>query len=161
MGCNRPRDVLKAVSQGIDFFDSAYPTRVTERNLASQYPINPVDYTLTSAPNPELSESDLELNKKVTDADKPGLYISLGLRQYAHDSRPILPHCECFTCKNHSRAYIHHLIRTREMTGLILLQIHNLYLYTKFFEKVREQVNNQTLKEYSDAMEKYLKDDDI
>ncbi len=54
--------------------------------------------------------------------------------EYALDERPIDSTCDCYTCRNHSRAYVHHLIRVNEITGLVLATIHNLRYYQRIIE---------------------------
>ncbi len=47
--------------------------------------------------------------------------------KYAHDFRPIDEKCDCYTCKNYTRAYIRHLIKCDETFGIRLTSYHNLY----------------------------------
>jgi len=54
--------------------------------------------------------------------------------EYTLDERPIDSTCDCYTCRNHSRAYVHHLIRVNEITGLVLATIHNLRYYQRIIE---------------------------
>jgi queuine tRNA-ribosyltransferase len=54
--------------------------------------------------------------------------------QYANDLRPIDSNCDCEVCKNHSRAYVHHLLKIGEATGMTLATIHNLRYYQKLIE---------------------------
>lgn len=49
--------------------------------------------------------------------------------KYARDFGPIDPNCDCYTCKNYSRAYVRHLIRTEETFGIRLTSYHNLHFY--------------------------------
>ncbi len=57
--------------------------------------------------------------------------------QYELDDRPIEEGCQCMTCRNYSRAYIRHLLKAKEMLGLRLLVLHNLYFYNKMMEEIR------------------------
>ncbi|MGI6484161.1 MAG: tRNA guanosine(34) transglycosylase Tgt [Candidatus Dojkabacteria bacterium] len=54
--------------------------------------------------------------------------------EYALDEKPIDSGCDCYTCQRHSRAYVHHLIRVNEITGLVLATIHNLRYYQRIIE---------------------------
>ncbi|KAH8378922.1 hypothetical protein KR009_002105 [Drosophila setifemur] len=58
---------------------------------------------------------------------------------------PIMSHCSCLTCQKHTRAYLHHLYKTNELLGPILLMVHNLHHYMSFFETIRESVAKDTL----------------
>lgn len=53
--------------------------------------------------------------------------------------------CDCLACKNHTKAYVNHLLITRELLGPMLLTIHNLHYYKKFFEAIRECIKNDKL----------------
>lgn len=57
--------------------------------------------------------------------------------EYKDDFSPLDPRCDCFVCRNYSRAYIRHLFNCGEITGLRLLSFHNIYFYSKLMEKIR------------------------
>ncbi|MBE5816954.1 MAG: tRNA guanosine(34) transglycosylase Tgt [Clostridiales bacterium] len=67
---------------------------------------------------------------------------------YARDPRPIEEGCDCYACRNFSRAYIRHLIKADEMLAAILLSIHNTRFLTRLTEEIREAVLNGTFDEY-------------
>jgi len=56
--------------------------------------------------------------------------------------------CDCYTCKNYTRAYIRHLIKTNEILGVRLLSIHNLRFLTRLMENVRDAIENDRLLEF-------------
>nr|HRM59457.1 tRNA guanosine(34) transglycosylase Tgt [Megamonas funiformis] len=60
--------------------------------------------------------------------------------QYEHDFHPIDEHCNCYTCRNYSRAYIRHLVRVNEIFGLRLLTIHNLHFLIDFMRQMRQSI---------------------
>ena len=64
--------------------------------------------------------------------------ISLKGAAYREDFGPIEDGCDCFTCQNHTRAYLRHLLNVDEILGLRLLTIHNLRCYLRLMEVVRE-----------------------
>ncbi len=66
--------------------------------------------------------------------------INLMNAQYARDERPISDHCTCFTCRNHSRAYIRHLIQAREMLAGTLISIHNIHTLLSLVRKMRQAI---------------------
>mgnify|MGYP003372531343 FL=1 len=69
---------------------------------------------------------------------------------------PIDPECDCYACKNYSRAYIRHLIKANEILGVRLLSIHNINFLTKLMEKVRIEIENDNLLEFKkDFYKKY------
>jgi queuine tRNA-ribosyltransferase len=60
--------------------------------------------------------------------------------KYAHDLGPLDEQCSCPTCRNHSRAYIRHLVKMDEMLGGILLSIHNLHFLLDLMRRARKAV---------------------
>ncbi|SFE27167.1 tRNA guanosine(34) transglycosylase Tgt [Alteribacillus iranensis] len=68
--------------------------------------------------------------------------------KYARDFRPIDEECDCYTCKNYSRAYIRHLVKCNETFGFRLTSYHNLYFLLKLMENVREAIQNDRLLDY-------------
>ncbi len=65
---------------------------------------------------------------------------SLKNAKYARDFGPLDPMCRCYTCANHSRAYLRHLIKQGEMLGGILLSLHNIYFLAHLMEQAREAI---------------------
>lgn len=70
--------------------------------------------------------------------------------KYQTDPGPLDKGCECPTCTNYTRAYIHHLFRTKEMLGMVLLSQHNIYFLTKLCKNIRESILNGTFESYRD-----------
>lgn len=64
---------------------------------------------------------------------------------YAEDFSPLDPECDCYVCRNHTRAYLRHLIKCNEILGARLLTYHNLYFTLRIMEKIREAIKNDTL----------------
>ena len=64
---------------------------------------------------------------------------------YEKDWGPLDPECDCYTCKNYTRAYIRHLVKTNEILGIRLLSIHNLRFLTKLMERVRKEIEKDNL----------------
>lgn len=65
--------------------------------------------------------------------------------RYKNDTGPLDPMCDCYTCKNYSRAYLHHLDRTGEMLGPRLNTIHNLHYYQALMSGLRAAIEAGTL----------------
>ncbi len=61
---------------------------------------------------------------------------------FARDFNPIDKDCECYTCKNYTRAYLRHLLKTEEILGLRLMTIHNLHFLIDFMKKIRQSILN-------------------
>ena len=68
--------------------------------------------------------------------------------KYKLDDRPIEEGCQCPACRDYSRAYIRHLIKAKEMLGMRLCVLHNLYFYNKMMEEIRDAIANDNFQEY-------------
>ncbi|RLL83866.1 queuine tRNA-ribosyltransferase [Petrotoga sp. HKA.pet.4.5] len=76
--------------------------------------------------------------------------LNLKSSEVKFDQKPIDEKCDCYTCKNHSRGYIHHLFKKDEVLGKILLSIHNLRFNISLVEKMREAIENDEFKFFKD-----------
>ena len=75
---------------------------------------------------------------------------------YEKDWGPIDSECDCYACKNYTRAYIRHLIKANEILGVRLLSIHNIYFLTKLMERVRIEIEHDNLENFkNDFYKKY------
>jgi len=68
--------------------------------------------------------------------------------KYELDDRPIEEGCSCPCCRTYSRAYIRHLLKAKEMLGMRLCVMHNLYFYNKMMEEARDAIEKGCFKEY-------------
>ena len=76
--------------------------------------------------------------------------------KYARDFRPIDENCDCYTCKNYTRSYVRHLLRTEETFGLRLTSYHNLRFLIKLMEDVRQAIREDRLGDFKEEFfEKY------
>lgn len=75
---------------------------------------------------------------------------------YERDWGPLDPECDCYTCKNYSRAYIRHLVKANEILGIRLLSIHNLRFLTNLMERVKIEIERDNLLTFkTDFYKKY------
>lgn len=74
--------------------------------------------------------------------------ININNAKYETDDNPIDSECDCPVCKHHTRAYIRHLLKAKEMLGMRLAVMHNLYFYNKLMEKIRYHLDNGTHTEF-------------
>ena len=82
---------------------------------------------------------------------------------YAEDFSPLDPECDCYACKNYTRAYIRHLIKCNEILGERLLSIHNIKFLTNLMERVRIEIENDNLLNFVNEFYKkygYTKEED-
>ncbi len=78
--------------------------------------------------------------------------ININNAKYEKDNTPIDPLCDCPTCRRHSKAYIRHLFKAKEMLAMRLSVMHNLYFYNSLMERIRTELDNGT---FSSFKEKY------
>lgn len=70
---------------------------------------------------------------------------------HRHSTEPLDPECDCYTCQNFSRAYLHHLDKCKEMLGGQLNTIHNLRYYQRHMQKIRDAISAGNLDDYACA----------
>jgi queuine tRNA-ribosyltransferase len=124
MGIGSPIEILNAVNNGADMFDSAYPTRMARHGLIFTH------------------KGQIKIDRAIHKES----FVSL-------DSA-----CDCFVCKNHTRAYLHHLFKTYEQNGLMLLSYHNTYFMTNLLKEIRLAIKENRFEKYKSDFEKnYIK----
>ena len=69
---------------------------------------------------------------------------------YERDFTKLDPECDCYTCRNYTRAYIRHLVKTNEILGIRLISLHNLRFLTRLMEQVREAIEKDDLLGFRD-----------
>ena len=74
--------------------------------------------------------------------------INLFNAKYELDDRPIEEGCQCPACRHYSRAYIRHLLKAKEMLGMRLCVLHNLYFYNTMMEEIRDALDKGCYEEY-------------
>lgn len=70
--------------------------------------------------------------------------------KYARDFRPIDENCDCYTCRNYSRAYIRHLVKANETFGFRLTSYHNLYFLLNLMKNVRDAIQEDRLLDFKE-----------
>jgi queuine tRNA-ribosyltransferase len=74
--------------------------------------------------------------------------ITIENKEFKEDFTPVDPECGCFVCKTHTRAYLAHLFRTKEMLGPILASMHNMYFLTHLTREIRQALIDGTFFEF-------------
>ncbi len=77
--------------------------------------------------------------------------LNLLNQKYELDARPIEEGCRCPACRSYSRAYIRHLFKAKEMLGMRLCVLHNLYFYNTMMEEIRDAIEGHRYAEYKAA----------
>ena len=81
--------------------------------------------------------------------------LNLFNKKFELDPRPIEEGCQCPACRTYSRAYIRHLLKAKEMLGMRLCVLHNLYFYNSFMEKIRTALDSGSFQAfYSETIHK-------
>ncbi len=75
--------------------------------------------------------------------------IKLRNAKHRHSTEPLDPNCDCYTCQNFSRGYLHHLDKCKEMLGGQLNTIHNLRYYQRHMQSIREAIEAGSLEDYA------------
>lgn len=120
LGIGGVDDIFEGVKNGIDTFDCVHPTRLGRHGGA--------------------------LAKPHVDGSKKGR-LNLNNAMHREDARPLDCECECPTCKNYTRSYIHHLLKANELLAFSLLTAHNVFFMNKLMLEIREAIQTDTLSE--------------
>lgn len=120
-----PQDVLREISLGADLLTIPFIAASSDAGLA-------LDFTF---PAP----SSMTAQEEGATASRP-LAIDLWLPTHATNKSSLSEGCQCYTCRNHHRAYLRHLLSAKEMLAWTLLQIHNYHTMDVFFSNIRESI---------------------
>jgi queuine tRNA-ribosyltransferase len=117
MGVGRPEEIVKCVEFGYTLFDCVIPTREARHHRL---------YTF------------------IDEIDREPFYDFVYIMddKYINDTMPISGHCDCFCCKNFSRAFLRHLFKIGDSLACRLATIHNLRFYSMLMEKIRRKNGN-------------------
>ena len=87
--------------------------------------------------------------------------VNLRNARHAEDARPLDPDCSCPTCSDHSRAYLHHLVKSEEILGAILLTWHNIHYYQELMADLRAAIAEGSLVTYQAQFAETLAEGDL
>jgi queuine tRNA-ribosyltransferase len=74
--------------------------------------------------------------------------ITIRNAAFTEDFRPLDPKCGCYTCQNFSRAYLRHLFNAKEMLGLVLLSLHNVYFFLDLMRQIRSAIKEDKFSQF-------------
>ncbi len=117
LGRFKPNQVVQLVLCGLDLLCSSYPTECASNGIALTFAL-PGDLSVP------IAETSVDLNEE----------------GHTLDAVPIDNACRCYTCQHATRAYLHHLLHTKEMLGNTLLALHNLHRYLYLFAHIRQML---------------------
>ena len=127
MGVGRPEQIVEAVKMGIDMFDCVIPTRNARHGMLYKFKIQKSKFKITN--------QNLKFYEE----------IHIKKAKYASDIKPIDSNCDCYTCKNYTRAYLRHLFISNEPLALRLATIHNLRFYLQLMKRIRLAIISNNL----------------
>ncbi|XP_047204972.1 queuine tRNA-ribosyltransferase accessory subunit 2 isoform X1 [Girardinichthys multiradiatus] len=154
-GVGRPDEVLACVEAGVDLFEGFLPFQTTERGCALCFsfdvPLDPESAgtaTLTVPDEEQHTARETQPNRDLNWDDQTHttrFEMNLKDKRFQDDFRPLVEGCGCYCCRNHQRAYVHHLLVTNELLAGVLLMIHNTSHYHSFFKAIREALANKKM----------------
>jgi len=124
LGVGEIDDVFTLVKAGIDTFDCVMPTRLGR--MGQIIIKNPKSNPPAGGQNPKFT-------------------YDITKTKFASDKRPLDPQCDCYVCRNFTRAYICHLFRSRELLAYRLATYHNLYFVNKLVSRIRQAIKKNKL----------------
>jgi len=140
MGLGKPEELVAAVNAGMDMFDCVIPTREGRHGRLFRWKRNSKSKIRNSK-----QILNLKLKKQSDifqdDSLQGDFYETINIvnEKYREDFTPIDQNCDCYACKNYTKAYLNHLLRTNEPLFLRLASIHNLHFYHKLMEILRQE----------------------
>ncbi|KAJ2898510.1 tRNA-guanine(15) transglycosylase-like protein [Zalerion maritima] len=169
-GAPTPHHLLRQVSLGVDLLTVPFLNAVSDSGVGMTFVFPPPSTKSDPSAAIVMTQSQPEETPGKTtgsqqdDAAFPdpitGL-LPLGTNLWSPTHRlsplPILLSCACYTCKNHSRAYLHHLLNAREMLAWVLLQIHNHHVLTTFFSSIRDVLSSSTAAAWEEACKDFAR----
>ena len=123
MGSGKPEDIVEAVKLGVDMFDCVIPTRNARHGSLFNVQCTMINDQCATTDDGRLLDYSV---------------MQISNAKYKDDFGAISEHCDCYACKNYSRAYIRHLLDTKEMLGMRLATIHNLRFYLNLMNVLRD-----------------------
>lgn len=133
MGLGKPEEIVDAVESGVDMFDCVIPTREGRHGRLFCWDKKVIDQIQT------INFQTISSNQISNTKKNPDIFYktsNIGNEKYREDFSPVDRDCDCYTCKNYSRAYLNHLLRTKEPLFLKLATMHNLRFYHQLMEKL-------------------------
>ena len=126
MGLGKPEELVRAVEAGMDMFDCVIPTREGRHGRLFLWKRN--------------LKFEISNPKQIQNSDSKDIFyetINIANKQFAEDYKVIDSECDCYACKNHTKTYLHHLLRTNEPLFLNLASTHNLRFYHELMESLQ------------------------
>ncbi len=130
-------------------FDSTYPILAAENGAALSF-VNRYEGGMSGQQEDLPSRHDAPKEDDVPDQQLPEqeFQLNLSAEYFKEDLSPLVSGCSCYACRKHTRAYVHHLLATKEMLAKVLLVGHNLHHYQVFFESIALAIDQDRLHDF-------------
>jgi len=125
LGIGKPEDIIRCFNMGWDMFDCVIPTREGRHGRL---------FIWNKQKGVSLTKISNQRNYKANFYKT----INISNKKFEKDFTPIDPNCDCYTCRNYTKAYLNHLMKTKEALFLRLVSIHNLRFYMQLMEELRK-----------------------
>ena len=150
LGVGKPEDIVKCYNYGWDMFDCVIPTREGRhgrlflRKSNFQFPTCLAGRQVSnfqSSSNDQIF-NDKKIQKIKHKSEDVSFYETININngKFKNDFSQIDKNCDCYLCKNHTRAYLHHLFSSKEVLGMRLAAIHNLKFYVDLMAGLRKNI---------------------
>jgi len=116
LGIGAVEDIFRSVERGIDMFDCVSPTRWARRGV-------------------------LYISPEAGGSVENKFRVHIKNADFKKDRKPLDPACDCFVCQNYSRAYLHHLFVSNELTYFRLASYHNVRFFIRLMDEIREAID--------------------
>jgi len=132
MGIGKPDNIVESVKRGADMFDCVMPARLARHGVVFTWDKKAkLKKALQSRiDKAQFFKHQLNFYKK----------IKITHAEYSDNLKPLDEKCECYTCKNFTRSYVHHLFRIKDPLSMRLTTIHNLKFWMEMMEFIRENI---------------------
>nr|XP_002130295.1 queuine tRNA-ribosyltransferase accessory subunit 2 [Ciona intestinalis] len=134
-GVGDPLSVIHLTEIGVSIFDTSYISKLSDANIALIYNIPKLDNDTTISVN--------DKNIEQVCGEKLNITMQMSCESHARSFEPLMENCTCYTCKNHTRAYMQHLVKLNEMLAPVLLMLHNLHHHLTFFKALHNASNSK------------------
>lgn len=147
LGIGTPEDIVKCADLGWDMFDCVIPTREGRHGRLFVWD-KQTEFSITNDQFPNNNQNPKFKKQKKS---RKNFYttINIGNERYKNDFTPVDSDCDCSVCKQHTKAYLNHLFRTKDPLFLRLASKHNLNFYLKLMKALRKDSQNDLRKKKS------------
>eukprot|EP00892_Ulva_mutabilis_P002969 jgi/Ulvmu1/12673/UM094_0029.1 len=154
-GATTPEDILDQVRQGFDVIESQYALDATEAGHALSFSWPRAPHSGAASATAATAAAAAEQSARADAGAPPAAVaaagaplrgrVDLNAKLHKLGAGPLVEGCTCMACKKHSRAFVHHLLETKEMLGWTLLEVHNTHHMQAFMAAMHAALAAQSL----------------